>query len=83
MQDIDTVVKGIGDLRSQADVARFAIELETAAVAAYYDAHATLIDAQLLQTAASIMANEAQHLVVLRQAIDEPPVPYAFETGKA
>ena len=28
------------------------------------------------------MANEAQHLVVLRQAVDQPPVPYAFETGK-
>ena len=81
-KDIDSVVKGIGDLKSQADVANFAIELETAAVAAYYDAHSKLIDAKLLQTSSSIMANEAQHLVVLRQAVDRPPVPFAFENGK-
>jgi hypothetical protein len=81
--DIDGVVKGIGDLRSQADVARFAIELELAAVAAYHDAQSKLIDAKLLQTAAAIMANEAQHLVVLREAVKQPRVPYAFETGKA
>jgi rubrerythrin len=80
-KDIDSVVKGIGDVTSQADVAHFAIELELAAVAAYYDAQRKLIDAKLLQTGASIMANEAQHLVVLRQAVKRPPVPNAFETG--
>ncbi|MEA2191911.1 MAG: hypothetical protein QOI73_2032 [Solirubrobacteraceae bacterium] len=80
--DIDAVAKGIGDARSQADLANFAIELETAAVAAYYDAHSKLVDAKLLQAGASIMANEAQHLVVLRQAVKRPPVPNAFETGK-
>ncbi|MEA2190113.1 MAG: hypothetical protein QOI73_234 [Solirubrobacteraceae bacterium] len=82
VQDIDAVAKGIGDVKSQADVANFAIELEMAAVAAYYDAHRKLIDAKLLQAAASIMANEAQHLVVLRQAVKRSPVPNAFETGK-
>jgi rubrerythrin len=82
VKDIDGVVKGIGDLKSQADVANFAIELEMAAVAAYYDAHSKLIDAKLLQTGASIMANEAQHLVVLRQAVKQDPVPNAFETGE-
>jgi rubrerythrin len=79
--DVDTVVKGLADLRSQADVVNFAIELETAAVAAYYDAHAKLIEAKLLQTGASIMANEGQHLVVLRKAARKDPVPNAFETG--
>ncbi|MEJ7797667.1 MAG: ferritin-like domain-containing protein [Solirubrobacteraceae bacterium] len=82
VKDIDGVVEGIGDLRSQGDVANFAIELELAAVAAYYDAHSKLVDAKLLQTGASIMANEAQHLVVLRQSVKRPPVPNAFETGK-
>jgi rubrerythrin len=81
VKDIDGVVKGIEDVRSQADVASFAIELEMAAVAAYYDAHSKLVDAKLLQTGASIMANEAQHLVVLRQAVKRDPVPHAFETG--
>ena len=82
VKDIDSVVKGIGDLKSEADVARFAIELEQAAVAAYYDAQSKLIDGKLLQTGASIMANEAQHLVVLRQAAKQDPVPNAFETGE-
>ena len=81
-KDIDAVVKGLADVTSQRDVAAFAIELEMVAVAAYYDAHRKLIDAKLLQTGASIMANEAQHLVVLRQAIKRDPVPNAFETGK-
>ena len=80
--DVDDVVKGIDDVMSQADVVNFAIELELAAVAAYHDAHAKLVDAKLLQTGASIMANEGQHLVVLRQALGKDPVPHAFETGK-
>jgi hypothetical protein len=83
VKDVDKVVKGLGDVKSQADVANFAIELEIAAVAAYYEAHRKLIEAKLLQTGASIMANEGQHLVVLRQAVKQDPVPNAFETGKA
>jgi hypothetical protein len=79
--DVDKVVKGLGDGTSQADVVNFAIELETAVVAAYYDAHAKLIEARLLQTGASIMASEGQHLVVLRKAVRKDPVPNAFETG--
>ena len=82
VEDIDGVVEGIGEVKSQADVANFAIELEMAAVAAYYEAHRKLVDAKLLQAGASIMANEAQHLVVLRQAVKRAPVPNAFETGK-
>ena len=82
VEDVDKVVKGLGDVRTQADVLSFAIELETALVAAYHDAHAKLVEAKLLQTAASIMADEGQHLVVLRQAADRPPVPNALETGE-
>jgi len=81
VKDIDAVVEGIGDVKSQADVIDFAIELELSTVAAYYDAHRKLIAAGLLQTAASIMANEGQHLVVLRQAAGQAPVPNALETG--
>jgi rubrerythrin len=82
VKDIDGVVKGMGALKSQADVANFAIELELAAVAAYYDAQRKLVEGKLLQTTASIMANEAQHLVVLRQAAKQDPVPDAFVTGE-
>ncbi len=80
--DVDEVVKGLGDVTSQADVANFAIELETASVAAYHDAQSKLIETRLLQTSASIMANEGQHLVVLRTIVGAKPVPNAFETGK-
>ncbi|HWC25858.1 MAG TPA: ferritin-like domain-containing protein [Solirubrobacteraceae bacterium] len=79
--DVDEVVKGLGDVRSQAEVVSFAIELETAAVAAYHDAQAKLVEARLLQTGASIMASEGQHLVVLRTAAGRNPIPNAFETG--
>jgi rubrerythrin len=81
--DVETVVKGLRDARSQRDIANLAIELEMVTVAAYHDAHRKLVDAKLLQTGASIMANEAQHLVVLRQAVKRDPVPHAFEIGKA
>jgi rubrerythrin len=81
VKDVDTVVKGIGDVSTQADVANFAIELELAAITAYYDAHRKLVDGKLLQAGASIMADEAQHLVVWRQALGRDPVPNAFETG--
>jgi len=80
-KDVDAVVKGLGDLRTEADVLGFAIELEAAQVAAYYDAQAKFIEARLLQSGASIMAAEGQHLVVLRQAAKLPPVPAALETG--
>lgn len=83
LKDIDAVQRGLGDARKQADVVDFAIELEMAGIAAYYDAQLKLKDAKLIQTAASIMANEGQHLVVLRQAAEKPPVPNAFETGEA
>jgi rubrerythrin len=69
--------------RSQQQVAQFAIELETMAVAAYYDASKKLRQARLLQTSAQIMSNEGQHLVVLRQTLGKNPVPQAFENGKA
>ena len=83
VEDIDAVLPGLGDVKNQKDILNFAIELETAAVAAYYDAHQKLKDPKLLQTGASIMANEGQHLVVLRQALGKNPSPDAFATGKA
>ena len=80
--EIEKVVKGFGAARSQAEILSVTIELETAAVAAYYDAHAKLIETRLLQTGASIMANEGQHLAVLRRLAGADPMPNAFERGK-
>jgi hypothetical protein len=79
---VDDVAKGLGDVRSQADVLSFLIELETAAVAAYFDAHRKVGEARLLQTGASIMGAEGQHLSVLRRTAGQNPIPNAFETGE-
>lgn len=79
--DVDKLVTGLSDAKTQADVVNFAIELETATVAAYLDAQREFVEAKLLQTGASIMAGEGQHLVVLRRAVGKDPVPAAFETG--
>lgn len=75
-------VKGLSQAKTAADILTFAIALEEMAVAAYYQAQQQLQDGRLLQTGASIMANEGQHLVVLRTAAGKPPVPNAFETGE-
>jgi rubrerythrin len=66
----------------QAAIVRFAIELETMAVAAYYDAAKKLRDAALLTTGVQIMADEGQHLAVLRAALGRNPAPNSFETGE-
>lgn len=77
--DVPGLAKAAGG--NAADILRFAIELETMAVGAYYQAHGKLKSPELLSAGASIMANEGQHLVVLRQALKRNPVPDAFETG--
>jgi len=77
-------VQGLTELRSEQDVLAFAIELENAGVMAYIDAMSTLQSPGLLKTGAQIMANEGQHLVVLRLAMGVSPaasVPSAFEAG--
>ena len=81
VEAVDNVVEGLGDLKTQAQAVEFLIELELAGVAAYNDAHGKLLETRLLQTAASIMAAEGQHLVVLRMLLGADPVPDAFETG--
>jgi len=56
-------------LRSRASFARFALELEAEAVAAYAEAAATIRDPRLRQPLGSIMACEAAHEVALRDAL--------------
>lgn len=80
--EVDDVVEGLADVRTRADVLSFAIELETAAVAAYHDALGRLVEAKLLQTGASIMGSEGQHLVALRRAAGRPAVPEALDSGE-
>ena len=69
-------------LRSEADVLRFAVDLENTAIAAYIDALPKLSKKDLRATAASIITNEAEHLSVLLDALGMDPAPTAFVTGR-
>lgn len=65
-------------LKSQADVLRFAAQLEQGAVSAYLGAVPLFDNRDLSKAAASILGDEAMHWAVLRQALGEAPVPSAF-----
>jgi rubrerythrin len=68
----------VDQLKSQADVLRFAAKLEQGAVSAYLGAVPLFGNRELAKAAASILGDEAMHWAVLRQAIGEAPVPSAF-----
>ena len=65
-------------LKNQADVLEFAASLERGAVSAYAGAIPLFEDRDLSKAAASILADEAMHWAVLRQALGLDPVPGAF-----
>lgn len=65
-------------LKSQADVLRFAAKLEQGAVSAYLGAVPLFDNRDLAKAAASILGDEAMHWAILRQALGEVPVPSAF-----
>lgn len=65
-------------LGNQADVLQFAAGLERGAVSAYAGAIPLFDNRELSSAAASILADEAMHWAVLRQALGLDPVPGAF-----
>jgi len=68
----------VDQLKTQADVLRFAARLEQGAVSAYLGAVPLFADRALAKAAASILGDEAMHWAILRQALGEVPVPSAF-----
>jgi rubrerythrin len=68
----------VDKLKSQADVLRFAAQLEKGAVSAYLGAVPIFGNRDLSKAAASILGDEAMHWAILRQALAEDPVPAAF-----
>lgn len=69
----------VEQLKSQADVLKFAAKLEQGAVSAYLGAVPLFGDRDLAKAAASILGDEAMHWAVLRQVLGETPVvPSAF-----
>jgi rubrerythrin len=65
-------------LTSQAEVLKFAAQLEQGAVSAYLGAVPLFGNRDLSKAAASILGDEAMHWAILRQALGEVPVPSAF-----
>jgi rubrerythrin len=72
----------LGKLATQKDFLRLAVRIESSAIAAYIDAIPKFTMPVLRATAAAIVTNEAEHLAVLRGALNRPPVPAAFVTGR-
>ena len=68
--------------RGGATFLRYALKLESDAVAAYAAAVAQLRDPDLIQPLGAIMAGEGQHLVALRRELGIEPLTRAFETGR-
>ena len=68
----------VDQLKSQADVLRFAAGLEQGAVSAYLSAIPAFDNRDLAKAAGSILGDEAMHWAILRQALGENPVPAAF-----
>lgn len=68
----------VDQLKTQADVLRFAAKLEQGAVSAYLGAVPLFGNRDLAKAAASILGDEAMHWAVLRQALGETAVPSAF-----
>ena len=77
-------LKGLEELRTEADYVGFAIRLENAAVRRCVEALQGLQTATPLETVARVMGATGQRLVILRQALSADPgdwAPDAFETG--
>jgi bacterioferritin (cytochrome b1) len=75
-----------GALKTRADRLRFAYELESSTIATELSAIAKLSSASARTLLAATVANQAEHLTVLRRLLGAKPlqtVPEAFETGSA
>ncbi|HBD34850.1 MAG TPA: DUF4439 domain-containing protein, partial [Cupriavidus sp.] len=66
------------DLKTQADVLRFAAGLEKGATAAYLGVLPSFHNRELAKSAGSILGDEAMHWAVLLSVLGEDPVPGAF-----
>ena len=68
----------VATLKTQADVLRFAANLEQGAASAYLGAVPAFMNKDLAKAAASILGDETMHWAILRSALGENPVPSAF-----
>jgi Ferritin-like domain len=68
----------VDTLKTQTDVLRFAADLEHGAATAYLGTVPRFSDRNLAKDIASILGDEAMHWAILRQALNENPVPQAY-----
>ena len=72
----------LGHPRSSGDVLRLLHLIENAQVTAYLKAITRLEPGFVKASVASILANDAQHVAVVRAALHQPAVPAALVTGR-
>jgi Ferritin-like domain len=72
----------LGHPRSTADVLALLHRTESAQLAAYLDVIPRLEPGPVRARAAGYLANDAQHVTVLREMLGEPALPSAFVTGR-
>ena len=68
----------VDQLKSQADVLKFAAGLEKGAASAYLSALPKFHNKDLTSAAGSILGDETMHWAILLNALGEDPVPHAF-----
>jgi hypothetical protein len=73
----------LGHPRRATDVLKLLHMLERTMISAYVDAIPKLSPGSLRSIIASILANEAEHIAIVRASLGMPPVPSAFVTGSA
>jgi Ferritin-like domain len=72
----------LGHPRTSDEVLALLHAVENAQIAAYLDAVARLEPGVVKQSVASILANDAQHVAVVRAALGQRAVPSALVTGR-
>ena len=81
LKDVENLMPGFEALGRREMLAALA-ELETAAIAGQQALARELVNLDALRTVAMVMAGGAQHVVVLRDLLDERPLTKAFENGR-
>jgi hypothetical protein len=72
----------LGHPRSSQEVLALLHEVELAQIRAYLSALPRLAPSSVRQSVAAILANDAQHVTVVRAALGQPAVPSAFVSGR-
>jgi Ferritin-like domain len=72
----------LGHPRTSQEVLALLHEVELAQIRAYMAALPRLSPSSVRRSVAAIVANEAQHVTVLRAALGQPAVPSAFVSGR-